>query len=47
MHPKSFVTVVPVPLWETIAGVALELGIVALIVWLVIRQTNRKPNKPN
>ncbi len=47
MHPKLSVLVVPVPLWETIAGIIVQLGLVALIVWIVIRQTNRKTNKPN
>lgn len=39
--------VVPIPPWETLAGIAVQIAVVAVIVWIVIRQTRRKPNKPN
>lgn len=39
--------VVPLPLWETVAGMAVQIAVAAMIVWIVIRQIRRKPNKPN
>ena len=39
--------VVPLPLWETVAGMAVQIAVAAVIVWIVIRQIRRKPNKPN
>ena len=36
--------VVPIALWEAVAGTAVQIAVAAVIVWIVIRQTSRKPN---
>ncbi len=47
MQPHFHTIVVPLPLWETVAGMAAQIAVAAVVVWIVIRQTRRKPNKPN
>ena len=45
MQPRVNVIYFHVPLWITIAEYGFEAALVALIVWIVIRQTNRNKNK--